>query len=349
MLIDQDRAATPTDTGRPASHTRRTVLAALLLAIAAPGIPLMEQAAAADALKGYPNRPIRLIVPQTAGSSIDTLGRIFAARMSEALGQQLVVDNRAGAGGLLGFEIGKNATPDGYTLILSSSAGLTIVPNLHKNVPYDPMKDFEFISVYGAQPNVLIANPGLPTKSVGEFIAYAKTKGRQLNMAFAGVGSTSHFSGTAFMMAANLNSTPVPYKGGGPSVAAVVAGESHWSLTPAAAVMSLVKAGRLRALAHSFPKRVSIFGDMPAIAETLPGFENVAETGLVAPRGVPKPILDKLHRTLVKVISAPDIAGLFADQGCVAMTSTPEEFRNITKRRMAHAKEIIRVIGLKVD
>jgi tripartite-type tricarboxylate transporter receptor subunit TctC len=132
MLIDQDRAARPTNTGLPASHTRRTVLAALLLAIAASGIPLMEQAAAADAMKSYPNRPIRLVAPQTPGSSLDTLVRIFAIKMSEALGQQLVVDNRGGAGGLIGMEIGKDAPPDGYTLIAAGTSGLAIVPVMHK-------------------------------------------------------------------------------------------------------------------------------------------------------------------------------------------------------------------------
>ena len=229
MLIDQDRAARPTDTGWPASHTRRTVLAALLLAIAASGIPLMEQAAAADALKSYPNRPIRFIVPNSAGSSLDTLARILAVKMSEMLGRQMVVDNRGGAGGLLGMEIGKDAPPDGYTLIAGGTAALAIVPAIHKNVRYDSLKDFEFISTYSTQGNVLVVNQSQPPRTVKEFIDWARERGSELNMASAGVGATSHLVGTHFMMAANLQSTHVPYKGGGPSVAAVVAGEAHWT------------------------------------------------------------------------------------------------------------------------
>lgn len=349
MLIDQDRAAKPTDTGWPASHTRRTVLAALLLAIAASGIPLMEQAAAADALKSYPNRPIRVIVPQTAGSALDTLARIFAVKMSEVLGPQMVVDNRGGAGGLLGMEIGKDALPDGYTLIIAGTAALAIVPLIHKKARYDSLKDFEFISIYAAQPNVLVVNQTQPPRTVKEFIDWARERGSQLNMASAGLGSASHLVGTNFMMAANLQSTHVPYKGGGPSVMAVIAGEAHWTLTPAAAVMSLVKSGRLRALGHTLPQRTRLLGDLPAIAETLTGFDNVSETGLIAPKGTPRPILDKLRNTLVKVVNTPEIEALFADQGTVAATSTPEEYRKIIERHIVRYGEIVRAVGLKAE
>ena len=349
MLIDQDRAARPTDTGWPASHTRRTVLAALLLAIAASGIPLMEQAAAADALKSYPNRPIRLIAPQTPGSSLDTLLRILAIKMSEALGQQMVVDNRGGAGGLLGMEIGKEAQPDGYTLIAAGTSGLAIVPLIHKKARFDSLKDFEFISTYATTGNVLVVNPSQPPGNVKEFLDWARAKGSQINMASAGVGSSSFLIGIQFMMAANLQSTHVPYKGGGPAAAAVVAGEAHWTLTPAAAVMSLVKSGRLRALGHTWPQRTRLLGDLPAIAETLTGFENVGLSGLIAPKGTPRPILDKLRNTLVKVVKTPELEALFADQGAAAVTSTPEEFRKNIEGYLVRYGEIVRAVGLKAE
>jgi len=350
MSSDQYHAGALMRAGQPRERRYRFRKALwFTLGLIAVGGWLTNHAAAAERAQDYPNRPIRLIVPQTAGSAIDTLGRILAVKMGEALGQQFVVDNRAGAGGLVGMEIGKNALPDGYTLTISSTSGLTIVPHLHKKIPYDSLKDFEFISIYAAQPNILVVNQAQPPKSVKEFIEWAKSKGNQLNMASAGVGSTSHFSGTAFMMAANLQSTHVPYKGGGPSVAAVVAGEAHWTLTPAAAVMSLVRAGRLRALGHSLPKRARLLGDLPAIAETLPGFENVAETGLIAPRGTPRPILDKLRITLVKVVDSPEIEALFAEQGVLAATSTPEEFRKITQRQLLRSGEIVRAVGLKAE
>lgn len=349
MLIDQDRAARPTDTGWPASHTRRTVLAALLLAIAASGIPLMEQAAAADALKSYPNRPIRLIAPQTPGSSLDTLVRIFAIKMSEALGQQLVVDNRGGAGGLIGMEIGKDAPPDGYSLIAAGTSGLAIVPVMHKKARYDSLKDFEFISIYSNTGNVLVVNPNQPPRTVKEFLDWARARGKQVYMASAGVGSSSHLIGSQFMITANLQSTHVPYKGGGPAAAAVVAGEAHWTLIPGAAAMSLVKSGRLRALGHTWPQRTRILGDMPAIAETLTGFENVAQTGLIAPKGTPRPILDKLHKTIVKVVNTPEFEALFAEHGAAAVTSTSEEFRKTTEQYIVRYREIVRTVGVKAE
>jgi len=349
MLIDQDRAARPTDTGWPASHTRRTVLAALLLAIAAPGIPLMGHAAAADALKRYPSRPIRFIVPNSPGSSLDTLSRIFAIKMSEVLGQQMVVDNRGGAGGVLGMEIGKDAPPDGYTLIAGGTAGLTMAPVIHKKVRYDSLKDFEFISTYSSQPNVLVVNQSQPPRTVKEFIDWARARGSQLNMASAGVGSSSHLVGSQFMMAANFHSTHVPYKGGGPAAAAVVAGEAHWTLIPGAAAMSLVKGGRLRALGHTWPQRTRLLGDLPAIAEMLAGFENVGELGLIAPKGTPKPILDKLRNTVVKVVNTPEFEALFAEQGALAVTSTPEEYRKSTERYLVRYGEIVRAVGLKAE
>ena len=207
-------------------------------------------AQAADPVKDYPDRPVRMMMPNAPGSANDTMGRILAAKLGNALGQQIVVDNRAGAGGVLGMEIGKNAIPDGYTLVSPSTAATSIAPHIHKTLPYDPVKDYEFISLFAVMPNILVVNPGQPPKTVREFIDYAKTMGSKLNMASAGTGAQSHLSGTAFMIAAGFESVHVPYKGGGPSVGATVAGEAQWTFTPAAAVMSLIKAGRLRALGH---------------------------------------------------------------------------------------------------
>jgi tripartite-type tricarboxylate transporter receptor subunit TctC len=194
-----------------------------------------------------------------------------------------------------------------------------------------------------------VVNQNQPPKTVKEFIDWAKARGSQLNMASAGLGSSSHLVGSHFMMAANLQSTHVPYKGGGPSVAAVVAGEAHWTLTPAAAVMSLVKSGRLRALGHTMPQRAPLFGDLPPLAETLPGFENVAQSGLIAPKGIPRPIVDKLRDTVAKVMNAPEVEALFADQGAVAVIKTPEQYRKDTAGYIARYGEIVRVVGLKAE
>jgi len=304
---------------------------------------------AADAAKDYPSRPIRLIMPNAPASSADTVGRIVAARLGEALGQQVVVDNRAGAGGSLGLEIGKSANPDGYTLITTSISALTVSPHIRKDLGYDPMKDFEYVAMYSRQGAVLVVHPGLPVKSVKELIEYANAKQGKLNMASAGPGSTSHFSGSALMMAGGFTSLHVAYKGGGPSVAAVAAGESHWTMPPSAAVMTLVRAGRLRALGHSLPQRTPLLPDMPSIAEALPGFKHVAFSGLLAPRGVPKPILDKIHATVDRVVNTPETREQFALQGIEPATTSPEEFRKVIRDELGEIGKLVKAIGLKAE
>ena len=295
----------------------------------------------------YPTRPIRLIMPNAPGSSADTIGRIVAARLGEALGQQVVVDNRAGAGGSLGLEIGKSASPDGYTLITTSISALTVSPHIRKGLGYDPMKDFEYVAMYSRQGAVLVVHPGLPVKSVKELIEYARAKQGKLNMASAGTGSTSHFSGSALMIAGAFTSLHVPYKGGGPSVAAVAAGESHWTMPPSAAVMTLVRAGRLRALGHSLPQRTPLLPDIPAIAESLPGFKHIAFSGLLAPRGLPKAILDKLHANVDRIVNSPETREQFALQGVEPATSSPEEFRRAMRDELVEIGKLVKAIGLK--
>lgn len=304
---------------------------------------------AAAAAQQYPSRPIRLIMPNAPGSSADTMGRIVALKLGDALGQQVVVDNRAGAGGSLGLEIGKNANPDGYTLITTSISALTVSPHIRKGLGYDPMKDFEYVAMYSRQGAVLVVHPGVPVKSVKELIEYAKAKQGKLNMASAGPGSTSHFSGSALMMAGGFTSLHVPYKGGGPSVAAVAAGESHWTMPPSAAVMTLVRAGRLRALGHSLPQRTPLLPDIPAIGESLPGFKHVAFSGLMAPRGVPKPILEKIRVTVDRIVSTPETREQFALQGAEPATGTPEEFRRAVHEELVAAGKLVKAIGLTAE
>jgi tripartite-type tricarboxylate transporter receptor subunit TctC len=304
---------------------------------------------AADAAQKYPDRPIRMIMPNAPGSANDTMGRILAAKLGEALGQQIVVDNRAGAGGILGMEIGKHSNPDGYTLVSPSTAATSIAPHIQKKLPYDPVKDYEFISLFAVMPNILVVNPGQPPKTVKEFIDYAKSMGNKLNMASAGTGAQSHLSGTAFMIAAGIESVHVPYKGGGASVAATVAGESQWTFTPAAAVMSLIRSNRLRALGHSLPKRTPLLGEMPAIAETLPGFTYSGWYGVTAPKNTPKPVLDKLRATMLKVAATPEFRELIALQAAEVVTNTPEEFRKFVIDDIAKTGKAVQAAGLKAE
>jgi tripartite-type tricarboxylate transporter receptor subunit TctC len=260
-----------------------------------------------------------------------------------------VVDNRAGAGGSLGLEIGKNAIPNGYTLITTSASALTVSPHIRKDLGYDPMKDFEYVSMYSRQGTVLVVHPGLPVNSVKELIEYARARQGKLNMASAGPGSTSHLSGTAFMTAAGFSSLHIPYKGGGPSAAAVVAGESHWTMPPSAAVMTLVRAGRLRALGHTLPQRTPLLPDIPAISESLPGFKLVSFSGLLAPRGIPRPILDKIRAHVEKVVNTPETREQFALQGAEPATGTSEEFRRAVQEELMEMGKLVKAIGLKVE
>jgi len=325
--------------------TDRPWFPVLLLAMLA----IAPAAQGAQPLKDYPSRPIRMIMPNAPGSANDTMGRILAARLGEALGEQVVVDNRPGAGGIVGMEIGKNANPDGYTLIAPSTAATSIAPHIHRKLPYDPVRDYEFVSLFAVMPNILVENPALPPKTVREFIDYAKMMGTKLNMASAGTGAQSHLSGTAFMIAAGFQSLHVPYKGGGASVASVVAGETQWTFTPAAAVMALVRGGRLRALGHSLPKRTPLLGDMPAIAETLPGFSYSGWYGVTAPKGTPKPILDQLRNALLKIAATASFREQVNNQAAEVTTSTAAAFRKFVEDDIAQTGKAVKAAGLKAE
>jgi len=206
----------------------------------------LVDALAQDAARDYPSRAVRMLVPNAPGSSIDTMSRIVAAKLGDALGQPVFVENRDGAGGLIGVEAGRTAKPDGYTLICASNGSMLIAPLLKKNVPYDAVRDFEHVGSFAVTPNVLVVHPDVPVKNVKELIEYARANRATINMSSAGVGSQSHLSGVLLMSMAEFESLVVPHKGGGPSVNSVVAGQTHWTFTPAPAVMSFVKNGRLR-------------------------------------------------------------------------------------------------------
>ena len=305
--------------------------------------------AAAAAAQHYPTKPIRLIMPNAPGSANDTLGRIVAAHLGEALGQQIVMDNRAGAGGLLGMEIGKNSAPDGYTLVAASTAAMSIAPHIYKKLAYDPLNDFEFISLYAATPNVLVVNATVPAKNMKEWLEWVKANGNSLNMASAGPGSQSHLTGVALLTEAGLQSTHVPYKGGGASVASVVAGESQWTITPAPAVMALIKGGRLRALGQSLPQRTPLLPDVPSIKESVPAFDYSGWNGLLAPKGTPKAILTRLRTKLIEVANQAPLKEQFALQGAQVVTATPEEFRKFVQQEIQSTGKVVRAAGLKVE
>ena len=297
----------------------------------------------------YPRKPIRLIMPNAPGSSIDVLGRIAAQKLGAALGENIVVENRAGAGGIIGMEGVKTASADGYTLVAASTAAMTIIPNLRTKLPYDPLKDFAFISTYAITPNALVVNPELPVRSARELIDYLKARGAETHMASAGPGSQSHLSGVLFLQMAGVQSVHVPYKGGGPSVLSVTTNESQWTLIPMPAGISYVRQGRLRLLAHTLPERSPLFPDVPTLAETVPGYTFSGWTGLLAPKGTPQPVLDKLRETLLKVAATPDFRELIANQGALVHTSTPEEFARLVAAELENMGRAVKAANLQIE
>jgi tripartite-type tricarboxylate transporter receptor subunit TctC len=323
----------------------KTTRSLTLLLVASLGFGVAHSAFAAS--QEYPNRPIRLIIPNAAGAAVDTLGRIFANTLTQVAGQQVVVDNRGGAGGLIGMEIGKDAIPDGYTLLSASTAAMVIGPHIHKKLPFDPMKDYAFISLFGITPNIVVVNPTMPVKSVKELIEYNKSRGGKANMASAGTGSQSHLAGVLFMQLAKSEALHVPYKGGGASVAAVVGGESQWTITPAPAVAGLIKGGKLRAIAHTLATKSALLGDLPAVAETVPGYQYGGWNGLLAPAKTPKPVLAKLHEMVIKTSQNAEFRKLFETQMTEVVTNTPEEFRKFVDAEIKAMGPVVKSAGLQ--
>lgn len=305
---------------------------------------------AAESAAGYPSRPVRLLVPQGIGASNDTLSRALAGRLGDALGQQIVVDNRPGAGGLIGMEIAAHSAPDGYTLLASATATQVIAPQLHRKLAFDPFKDLLPISLFGITHNALTVHPSVPAKSVKEFIAVVKAAPGKLNMASAGAGSQSHLAGVQLMLAIGVDTTHVPYKGGGASVAAVIANESQFTITPLPAVLTHVKSGRLRALGTGGERRSTQLPDVPTIAEGgLPKFQSTGWIGLMAPRGLPQPVFGKVRAALTQAMKQPDTREQIERQGGDPVVSTPEEFAKFIREEWDRFGQAIRAARLKVE
>lgn len=297
----------------------------------------------------YPRRPIRMVVSNGPGSAGDILGRITFTRTAELLGQQIVVDNRPGAGGTIGVEIVARAVPDGYTLLATSFATHSVAPHTYSKVPYDPVHDFAPVSLFAITQAGLCVNAALPVKTTRELIDLARTRQGKLIMGSAGIGSTSHLAGQMFATAAAIDTIHVPYKGGGPSAAAVAQGEAHWTLGPIAAYAGPWRAGRIRCIAVSGEKRSAIFPDLPTISETVPGFRFLGWNGVMGPRGLPRAIVERLNSAMVQVLKSADARNAYAAQGEEPAWTTPDEYAKLIREDYERFGRVIKQIGVKAE
>ena len=296
----------------------------------------------------YPVRPMRIIVPNTAGSATDGVTRSIAQRLTETLGQQVVVDNRAGASGIIGHQITMNAAPDGYTVLVSTSAGLVLNPLLMK-VPYDPNRDFAPISLLVISPQMLVSHTGLPARTVDELVALARERPGQLNCASPGFGTSNHLGCEMLKTMTMVNFLHVPYKGTAPAINDVVGGQVQFMFNSMPAVYPLAKAGKLRALAHGGTTRSPAAPEVPTVAETIPGFQCITWYALIAPKGVPPAIITRLNGEVVKMFADSRFAQRIIDQGQEPQSSTPAELIAHMRAEFERWSEVIKRAGIKTD
>ena len=296
----------------------------------------------------YPDRAIRLIIPFAPGGSNDVVGRIVANQLGQALGKQVFVDNRPGAGGVVGSDLAAKADPDGYTLLIVSIAH-AVDPWLYKT-PFDPVKDFAPVSIIATGTNVLTVNPNVPVHSVKELLDLAKAKPGVLNYASAGIGSFQHLSGELFKLTAGVNIQHVPYKGGGPAMLAVIAGEDQVMFSSIVQTVSNIQNGQLRALATGGEKRSPILPDLPTIAEAgVPGYVASNWWGIVVPAGTPQPIIDKLHDTITGLLDSADTKKFLDNEGAAPAHMSSVEFGKFIEAEIAKWGPVVKQAGMKAE
>ncbi len=321
----------------------KTSLLALAVSFALSfGVPAHAQA--------YPHKPVRLIVGLPAGGGVDITARITGAKLSEFWGQQVVVENRPGAGTTIAADIVAKATPDGYTLLQCGIGSHGIAPSLYKKLPYDHIKDFAPISIIGTTPNVLVVHPAVPVKSMSEFIAYAKANPGKLSYGSAGAGSSPHLTMELFKSMTAIDIVHVPYKGGPPALADVLGGQIPAVVDILSTLVAPVKAGKLRALGVTSAKRHALLPEVPTIAESgVPGFAVTSWSGMCAPAAVPKPIIAKLNADVAKALNMPDVLRRLAEQGVEAVPSSPEQFATFIKSETIKWAKVVKDAGATVE
>jgi len=303
----------------------------------------------ADAQQPYPSKPMRLVVPSAPGGGTDITARVMAPRLSEFLGQQVVVENRAGAGTMIGGEVVARAAPDGYTLLMGIST-LAINPAMYKKVPYDALKDFAPITQTVSLPNILVVHPSLPAKTVKELVAFAKARPGQIQFASAGVGTNPHLAAELFLSMTGTRMLHVPYKGSGAGVIDVIAGHVPVMTPSILTGLPHAKAGRLRALGVTSSKRAGGAPEIPTIAEAgVPGYEAVQWFGILAPAGTPRPVIDRVHRESVRALQSADVKDRLQADGADPVASTPEEFAAFLRSETAKWAKVVKAVGIQPE
>jgi tripartite-type tricarboxylate transporter receptor subunit TctC len=298
----------------------------------------------------YPNRTITLVIPFPPGGSTSIVGRLIADKMSQLLGQSIVVDNRGGAGGTVGTKAVTKSEPDGYTLLLGYTGTLAIGPSLYRNVGYDPRKDFAPIGMIGSAPSSLVAHPSFPAKTVAELIAYAKANPGKVNFGSAGVGTVGHITGEYFARAAGIQIVHIPYKGTGPAMSDLLGGHIPISFSPLATTSGNVKAGLLRALAVTSINRNKLLPDVPTMIEAgVPGFDASLAYGLVAPAGTPRPVIDRLSKALQEALASDEVKKQLELDGTEITASTPEQYADFIDKDEKKWSELVKTSGVEPE
>jgi tripartite-type tricarboxylate transporter receptor subunit TctC len=297
--------------------------------------------------QAFPDRPVRIIVPTPPGGPVDVIARITANYLQNALGKGFVVENRPGAGNTIGSKDAAEATPDGYTLLYSSASGLVIAPLLHPDAGYDPIKSYDPIALVEASSQILVVNPSVPAKSVAELVAYAKANPGKINFSSGGIGVLPHLIGEMFKARAGIDIVHVPYKGGGPSITDLVAGNVQMTFEGTSVLMPLIQAGKLRALAVTTDKRIPQLPDVPTMVESgFPGFISTSWTGLLAPAHTPQGIIAKLNATINEGLKTPELVKALANLSNDPLGGTPQDFTDQITADIAKWSPIITKLGL---
>jgi len=317
-----------------------------LLPLAFVSACLLAQAASAQT---YPTRPIRLIVPYPPGGPTDFVGRTVAQKLTESIGQQVVVDNRPGAAAMIGHDLGAKAAPDGYTLLFATGGGMVIAPLVAPKPLYDAIKDFSAISMLVISPQIIVAHPSFPATNMKELIAAAKAKPGGYNFASVGIGSPNHLGGELIKVMANVDIVHVPYKGTSPAITDLIAGQTQFMFNSMPSVLGLVKAGKLKIIATGGRKRSAVIPDVPTVAETLPGFEVVTWYGIAGPAKLPRDIVQKLNANIVRIVAMPDVQKRFTEQGLEPQSSTPKEFLDFMRREKEKWQQVAKRAGVSPE